>query len=182
MVACMECGKNYKAIVEFHLKYHNGMTFKQYKKKYPNAQITDPYNCERCDLLVSDSQSKRGKYCKGCAVIIKHEQITANARKHNYNKKRRLEKYYTLANKEHGIYVDENSQRADRIRVSPNHSAWDFIPSYKRNRKTGKMIPEQDIKGTFSPKSLDLNKKTKRVKQAEWLRKEIEKIKYKKRR
>lgn len=177
MVACMECGNEFKAIVEFHLKYHEGMTFKDYKKKYPNAPITDPYNCERCEKRVSNSQSKRGKYCKECAIVIKHEQITANARKHSIDKKKRLEKWYTLANKEHGVSIDESSSRADRIRIDKTHSAWDFIPSYKWNKKKKKYIPEQDIKGTFSEKSLELNKKTGRIKQAEWLQREIRKIK-----
>lgn len=158
------------------------MTFKQYRKKYPKAPITDPYNCERCKKEVTNSKSKRGKYCKKCAVIIKHEQITENARKHSREKKRRLEKWYTLANNEFGVSINENSSRTDRIRIDSTHSAWDYIPSYKRNKKTGEITSDQDVKGTFSEKSLDVNKKTGHVKQAEWLRREIAKIKEKNKR
>ena len=165
----MECKKDYKAIVEFHLKYHN-MTFKQYKKKYPDAPITDPYNCEVCTTLVDDSQSKRGKYCKPCAKKVKDFQIRENARKHNNIRKRQLEKAYGEANIEHGMTIDENNPSTDRVRVDPTHSAWDFIPDL------------QNVSGTYSEKSLDINKKTGRIKQAEWLHREINKIKETKRR
>lgn len=173
----MECKKDFKAIVEFHLVYH-GMTFKKYKKKYPEAPITDPYNCEVCNLLVDDSQSKRGKYCKDCAKIVKHDQITENARKHNREKKLSLEKAYTQANREYGMMINESMPSKDRIRVDGTHSAWDHIPSYKWDKKKQRYVsvPAQDIKGTISEKSLDVNKKTGRIKGAEQLRREIKKI------
>jgi hypothetical protein len=172
----MECKKDFKAIVEFHLVYH-GMTFKKYKKKYPDAPITDPYNCEVCGLLVDNSQSKRGKYCKECAKDVKQDQITTNARNSNRKRKLALQKEYTQANREYGVTINENSSNSDRIRIDPYHAEWNYIPSYKWSEKKQKYIPMQDTKGTFSEKSLDVNKKTGRIKQAEWLRREINKEK-----
>ena len=164
MVECRVCKKEFKAIVEFHLKYHN-MTFKDYRKKYPKAPIIDPYNCENCQKRVTTARSKRGKYCKDCAKIIKHQQIIENARRHNRMKRRMLEKAYTQANLEYGMSISEDVPMSDRVRVDSTHSAWDHIPNL------------QDVKGTFNDQALELNKKTGRVKQAEWLRREIKKMK-----
>ena len=72
--------------------------------------------------------------------------------------------YLILKVREYGLSINENSPTADgRVRIDKTHTAWDFIPSYKWSKKLKKYIPEQDIKGTFSIKSLDLNKKTGRV-------------------
>lgn len=171
MVKCELCKKEFKVIVEFHLKYHK-ITFKEYRKMFPNAPITDPYNCEQCDKLVTNSKSKRGKYCKKCAIIIKSDQIIFNARKYTREKKKILESSFTQANQEHGITINENSNAIDRIRIDPYHSAWDFIPKIKKGGK-----PLHNVKGTFTERSLEINKKTGRVKQAEWLQREITKIK-----
>lgn len=169
MVKCLECKKEFKAIVEFHLKYHK-MTFKKYRAKYPNAKIIDDYNCERCDELVVNSKSKRAKYCRDCAKIIKNYQITMNSRE--YQRKNRLmnEKWYGDANKEYGIQVNENSPMADRVRVDSTHSQWDVDASGKKTL------------GTFNERSLDVNKKTGRIKQFEWFEKQKRKIKESKKR
>ena len=150
-------------ITQLHLSAKHNSNIAEYQKKFPNAKIRPDYNCESCDVLVTHRKSSRAKYCPDCAIKINKLNVLYNVRKHNAKRKRYLERSFTLANLEHGIQIDEVKERGV-TRVSPTHSAWDFVPN------------GQDVRGTVSERDLTPNKDG-RIPAAVRLRKQIQYIK-----
>lgn len=160
---CEYCKISYKLITQLHLSTKHNSNIAKYQKQFPKAKIRPDYNCENCDVLVTHRKSSRAKYCPDCAVKINKLNVLYNVRKHNAKRKKYLERSFTIANLEHGIQVDEVKERGV-TRVSPTHSAWDFVPN------------GQDVKGTVSERDLTPNKEG-RIPAAIRLRKQIQYIK-----
>ena len=58
-VECLECGREFKAITNTHLKSH-GMTLDQYRKKYPGVQIISEFTvAKRVTSLLAVNMSQR---------------------------------------------------------------------------------------------------------------------------
>lgn len=167
MVVCEICEKEFVVITPLHLKKHN-TTIKKYLKKFKGSLIRTPYDCDVCGIEVNYGTSSKSKYCTLCAKDINRLNVLNNVRKYNNKKKRFIEARISEANSEFGITFDDPNSNYRQSRVSPTHSAWDVIPGYMNHL------------GTINDSDLNENSDG-RIKGAVRLKKEIEKLKGKRR-
>ncbi len=167
MVKCEICKKKFKLITQIHLKKHN-TTLAKYKKKYPKAKIRDNILCINCNKVIENPQSARTKYCKACALKINQQNVTKNVRKFIDKKKKQKIKWYSEANREYGITIDNQDDIYRDVRIDFTHSQWDFIPNLQNNL------------GTITESSL--NEKNGRIIGAVKLEREIKKLRDKQKR
>jgi len=59
VVMCMECSKQFKSLSTTHLKMH-GLTFAEYKDKYPNAKIKSEYTLSKTVVTLKAQIDKYG--------------------------------------------------------------------------------------------------------------------------
>jgi len=163
MVMCEICKKKFKVITQLHLNKHD-TTIKEYLKKYSDAIIREPFNCQNCGVEVVGAISARTQYCKTCAVEINRMNVLRNVRKFNRKQKSFREKMVSDANAEFGFILDNPDSNYAKTRVDSTHSGWDYIKGVIDNV------------GTISDADLEVNEDG-RIKGAVKLERQIENIK-----
>ncbi len=143
-ITCLICHKDYKLITQLHLSTQHEINLKKYIKQFPKAKIRPDYNCIECGHLVTYRKSSRAVYCRKCAKEINTINVRYNVQKYNFKRNRYLQKTFTEANREHGLYIGLNEE-SGVTRVDFTHSSWDFVPR------------GQNVLGTITDRELEPN-------------------------